>query len=200
MRKSSAVLSALLIGSLLVVTGIATTGCGEKKPEKLPLTADPIFSVNVIPVPAFWPRENFDWSEDENLRILEKSTYEEYGAPDYIRLVHTFDRRIVREAELLKDVVLAGRRPKPIYEWIYMDRKLVLQFNGPQVVEAPLTDKLKIVCEYGDPVAVRNFNVDGIPLTSFYYYNHGKEFVFNRDDLVQVHSFNAMPGAERMRE
>lgn len=187
---------------LLVVTLVATTmtvGC-RRGPEKRPLTYDATFSLNVKRVPAFWPRERFDWPRNEMEREAHKEAWATYGTPDFIRHVRTFDRRIVRPVEMEERHVLAGARNRPLIQWIYLDKELVLEFDGPRVEELDLDDKLRTVCIYGDPNDIRTFDREHFKQTSFYYYNHGQEFIFVDGTLIRTEPLGrAIHGAIEFR-
>lgn len=164
---------------ILVLIGISlgATGC-RRGPEKRALIYDPTFSLNVKRVPSYWPREDLDWPRNEMEREARKEAWANYGTPDFIRHVRTFDRRIVRPVEMEKGHVLAGQRNRPLIQWIYLDKDLVLEFDGPRVEELELDDKLRTVCIYGDPNDIRSLDQQHYERTSFYYYNHGREFIF----------------------
>jgi len=176
-------------------------GCGKHKPaHKRPLEADPTFSLNVVPVPEFWPREKFDWPKNEEMRRIRKDAWARYGTPEFIRKVYTFDGRIVRPSELEEGHVLVGARPTPVDEWIYIDEKIRVRFEGREVKESPLTDEIETVCMHGDPVAIKDFDMGDFNQRSFYYYNVGKEFVFVDGRKTDERTFATAPGAERMRD
>ncbi len=185
---------------LLPIVVAVLLGCGSRKPEKKPLAMDPEFSLNVMPVPDFWPRDKFDWPEDEEARRIRKEAWGTHGTPDFIRFVYTFDNRIVRSLELAEGMVLSGARPKPAQEWIYIADGKTVRFEGRKVHEEKLTDDVKTVCTYGDPMAIKEFDMGDYVQTSFYYYNVGKEFVFVDRRLTDTRMFAIAPGAENMRE
>ncbi len=184
--------------SLFIVTMILS-GC-TTPPEKKPLATDPEFSVNVIPVPEFWPREKLDWPEDEEIRRIRKDAWGTHGTPDFIRTLFTFDNRIVRPIELAEGIVLSGARPRPAEEWVYISDGKVVRFEGRKVIEEDLRDDVKTVCTHGDPMAVKDFDMGDFIQTSFFYYNVGKEFVYVDGKLIDTRSFAPAPGAENMRE
>lgn len=192
---------AALAAPIVLALALAA-GCGKQKPaHKRPLEPDASFSLNVIAVPDFWPREKFDWPKDEELRRIRKDAWGRYGTPDFIRKVFTHDGRIVRASELVEGHVMAGARQKPLDEWVYLDEKIRVRFENREVVEEPLTDEIKTVCTYGDPVAIKEFDMGEYTQHSFYYYNIGKEFVFVDGRLTDTRTFfGTAPGAETMRE
>lgn len=193
---------AVLVPLVVVVlaAGVLLGGC-SRNPKKQPLKLDQRFSVNVIKVPEYWPREKLDWSRDAQQRAVQQETYARYGRPDFIRRVYTFDNRIVRPGELGPHSVLMGQRPEPLSQWLYLDQKIAVTFQGGakhEVIDLP--DQVRIVALHGDPNDIKNFPVDGIERTSFYYYNHGREFVFVNGVLTQTKNLGAgMPAATELR-
>jgi hypothetical protein len=154
---------------------------GEKDPSKAPLEIDPNYSVNVIPVPAFWPREKFDWSKDEAQKVVQKDTLAKYGRPDYIRMLYTFEDRMVRPAEAMQGNTMPGKRPTPLVEWVWIDDNRVVRFDGAQAKEREISDELRMVCLNGDPGQVTRVPLPGAPdkqRVTYVYFNLGKEFIF----------------------
>jgi len=177
--------------SLMPLVCLPMLACGGKKPT--PITFDSDFSVNISPVPSFWPREEVDWPEDELQRKVMQQAWVDYGNPDYFWFVHTTDRRIIRQSELQEGHLLAGRREKPLLDWVFIDRDLVVSFDGPKAVELPLTKRVRTVCLYGDPNEIRESRgPDGRMRTFWTYYNHGKIFQFDGDLIVDEKVFTPM--------
>lgn len=188
----------LFLFSCLVIFSL---GC-SKGPEKKPITFDVAYSVNTVPVPAFWPREKMDWPKNELEKSVRRSVYETYGKPDYLRSVYTIDRRVIRPKDLEEGIQLPGKKSSPTIEWVYFDEKIAIEFDGPRFVEHELDDVLKTVCVYGDAGVVRDHTqADGRVFQVYTYYNHGKEFTFDGNKLVKERTLTgSIPGAERMKE
>lgn len=176
-------------------------GC-TKGPEKKPIVFDPKYSVNTVPVPEFWPREKMDWPKTELAISVRRSVYENYGKPDYLRNVYTIDRRVVRSKDLMDGIQLPGKKASVTIEWIYLEKNLAIEFNGPRVIEHELDDLLRTVCIYGDPGIVRDHvQPTGEVYQIYLYYNHGKEFTFDGNKLIKERTLTStLPGAERMKE
>ncbi|MDK2970974.1 MAG: hypothetical protein PWP23_729 [Candidatus Sumerlaeota bacterium] len=188
-----------LLAPVLMVALALALAC-EKGPEDKPVTLDPQFSVNVMAVPTFWPREDMDWPEEPHERVVQENVYREYGRPDYFRNVHTFDRRIVLPIELEEGHVLAGRRPKALTQWIYIDEGKVLTFDGGKFEESELTDEVRTVCTYGDPQDIKRFDRPEFEQVSYLYYDQGLEIVFIDGKKSREKRISApVPGAGRMR-
>ena len=63
-----------------------------------------------------------------------------------------------------------------------------------------MAQKKNLASTYGDPVAIKEFDMGGHMQHSFYYYNLGQEFVFVDGKLTKTRTFSPAPGAESMRE
>lgn len=167
-----------LVGASLVM---AVACGGEPDPAKAPIVIDPNYSVNVIPVPAFWPREKFDWSKDEAQKVVQKDTLAKYGRPDYIRLLYTFEDRMVRTPEAMQGFTMPGKRPEPLTEWVWIDANRVVRFDKTEAKEREISDELRMVCLNGDPGQITRVPVPGMPdkeRVTYVYFNIGKEFLF----------------------
>jgi hypothetical protein len=189
----------LLILAVLFVSVLP--GCG-KKPKDQPIRFDPNISVNVVPVPEFWPREDKDFPKSELDRAVREQALEKYGRPDYLRQVYTVDRRVIRPKDILEGIHLPGKKATPTLEWLYIDEKLALEFDGPRMVEHELDDQLRIAAIYGDANIVRNHpQADGRVFQIHTYYNHAKEFTFYGTTLVKEKTLTStLPGSERIKE
>ena len=180
-----------LAGAVLLAASVFLTACGGKEPVLKP---DPDFSVNVMAVPEWWPREELDWPEDAARRQVEQDAWARYGTPEFLRFVYTVDRRIVKPSESLEGHRMAGTQGKPDIEWIYVNDEIILSFNKGKAVERPLDDRLRTVVLYGDPNEIKRWPELGVERTSFTYYDHGKTFSFAGDKLMDTYDFKPMPG------
>ena len=174
-------LSILAAGLLVFASACA------KKPEKKPLSMDPSFSVNVMPVPTFWPRDKFDWPDDEDKKAVHQAAYAKYDKPDFIRKVWTFDDRIVTSQEMEEGTHMVGKRPEPLVEWIYLDREFVLRFKGTQEPEKrDLSDQLAVVCIEGDPNNIDYVSLDEqTEQETWQYWTSGMEYTFVEGDKTK---------------
>lgn len=175
-----ACLCALLVGAW---------GC-SKKPELKP---DPTFSMNVMVVPEWWPREELDWPKDPDLAQVQQDALQERGRPDYIRMVWTRDRRILRQSELAEKARLRGGLPKPEMEWVYLEKGQVVRFKGTKVLEEPLNDELRAVCEFGDPNDTKDFDEKGRHKQIWTFRDNGKILYFEDGKRVQTQDIPPMP-------
>ncbi|MEQ8820285.1 MAG: hypothetical protein RLY93_08565 [Sumerlaeia bacterium] len=175
----------LLLAALIAFLG---AGCGKKK-----LEPDIDFSINVMPVPQWWPREDKDWPEIPAAREAQQQVWAERGTPDYFRIVYTADRRIVRQPELGTGR-MAGKKDQVELEWIYFEDGEVISFAGPKVKERDIDDQLRTVCKYGDPSEIKTWPEVGVERSSFTYYDHGKTFYFVDGALTDTYEFKPMAG------
>jgi hypothetical protein len=180
---------------MMAIALMAFAGCQTKDPEKLPLAVDPAYSVNVVPVPEYWPREKLDWPETEPSRTLHQEAYNLHGKPDFIRLVYTFDDRFVRPTELGENHILIGKRPAPLTEWVYIDRDMVIRFEGTRYVEDKVSDELRMICMHGDPTRMHQAREsDGTVRRTYTYMNLGREFTFYDGRLANTREFSGATG------
>ncbi len=189
MVRTSVSLLVLIVSSLLVL------GCGSKNPEDLPLEVNPLYSVNIVPVPDFWPREKIDWPIKEPQRSLHQEAWAVHGTPDYIRLVYTFDDRFVRPIELEENHTMIGKRPGPLTEWIYLDQDKVIRFESSRYVEKPVSEELRMICTHGDPTQFHEAReADGTVRRTYTYLNLGKEFTYIDGNLYNTRDFSPAHG------
>lgn len=178
---------------------IVVSGC-ERGPEDKDIALDPTYSINVVAVPPFWPRDDRDWSDNPTIAEIQKETWAREGNPDYLRTVYTHEDRIVHPTELSEGNVLVGRRSANLTEWVYLDEKKVIRFDGANVTESELTDPVRIVCLYGDPNDIKRFEKEAFTETQFFYINHGKIFVFVDGKLQEERNLGtSAPGMTRLR-
>lgn len=173
-------LAAALLAVALMV------GCGKEEPSLAP---DPEFSINVMETPPWWPREEKDWPADPIESRLMEDTLAERGRPEFLRVVWTRDRRIVRQHEMVSALEAKGRGLKdaPEFEWIYLDDAEVVRFLPTKIETRPLDDRLKAIALYGDPQTVRTTKDPlGREQETFFYYDRGKIFYFLTESGVQT--------------
>jgi hypothetical protein len=173
---------------------VALTGCNKNNPEKEPLTLDQDFSVNVMQVPTYWPREKMDWPEDALQARTQQEAWARHGTPDFLRMVYTYDNRVVRPIELDPSSTLAGARPAPLVQWIYIDDDKTLLFRDDRVIEGELDDIVETVCMLGDPAELDYREQDGVTRTRMMYYNRGQELIFYDGVLAEKRQHPALPG------
>jgi hypothetical protein len=185
----------LVYALILGLSSLASIGCQTKDAEKLPLAVDPAYSVNVVQVPEYWPREEIDWPALEPSRSLHQEAHDLHGEPDFIRLVYTFDNRFVRPIELEEKHIMSARRPAPLTEWVYIDQEKVIRFEGTRFVEDKISDELRMICLHGDPTQFHEAKEsDGTIRRTYTYLNLGKEFTFYDGVLANTRDFSAAHG------
>lgn len=175
---------------------LVTVGC-KKEGDKL--APDPDFSINVLATPEFWPREDKDFPESEEGRILMEATLEDWGRPEVLRVIWTPDRRIMRQREMVESLERKGQGlRKPEFEWIYVDKMKVLRFRNNKTEERDLDARLLKVCELGDPneVKIRRDPETGVITETFIYYGTGQILYFDQKSgaLIREDQVTPTPG------
>jgi len=162
-----------LIGRLaaLALLLVAATGCFTKHLYDF----DPNFSVNLMT-----PDE--DWPDMDKMRPAEIEVFEKYGEPDFFRPWYN------RRGEIMNRWEAGPRiRTKTVTDlrmsWIYEDRSVEIQFKSPtQFVEVPLSDKLKVLCERGDPSEIAALTNPKDPAREAWtYFDVGEKYFFTEE-------------------
>lgn len=182
----------LLLGAVLA----PVSGCKRKR-----LRPDPAFSLNVMTVPEWWPREKKDWPKDPAEARVMKEALDANGRPDYLRIVWNRDRRLVRQGEMVRAIQRGGRGlTPPEFEWVYFDDNKVIRFFPRRAETRELDDRLKTVCNYGDPNEIKTLS-DAMnrEMDIFTYYEQGKLIYFDRATgrTIKEDKFQAIDGFER---
>ncbi|MDX2176864.1 MAG: hypothetical protein SF028_10375 [Candidatus Sumerlaeia bacterium] len=171
---------------LILLAAAMALGCGKDEPKLAP---DPEFSINVLETPSWWPREEKDWPGNPIEARLMEDTLAERGRPDFLRVVWTRDRRIVRQSDMISALSADGRGLKDAteFEWVYLDDEEVVRFKAAETEVRPLDGRLRAVCLYGDPQAFKSGKDPlGRERETYFYYDRGKIFYFLADDGTQV--------------
>jgi len=199
--------AAVVVLALAGAMGMAA-GCGGT-PKARKIAPDPRFSINLVEVPADWPDERIDWPRDNaTLAAQQQAVYEQYGKPDYFRLLWKRDGRMMTNTEFQNMAwqrrAKAGKRKEqietPDLEWVYLDDKLTFQFTRGKVVKGELPDTTRIVTEYGDPHEIKEtIDVTKAPNVVYQYYDQGKVFYFREGKLYREENQTPMP-AMNMRK
>ena len=174
------VFSRILFPFLCLLPVFVGSSCAKK--DKLRL--NPEFSVNVA-------QPEKDFPNVENLIPSKKEVYELYGSPDFVRFWWSKDGRVHRFLEVDRQL----RSRKTLFglkhSWIYLDKNIECVFeNNSLYREIPLNDKIRILCNYGDPEDIKILS-DVEPYREIWnYYSQGVIFKFEKDKLVsqQMHT------------
>jgi len=167
---------------LFLIVGFWVSACQKRQEILLNMS----FSVNVAqPGPTF--------PKMENLVESKKQAYDLYGRPDFIRLWWTRDGYPKRFLEVDR---LLNQEPQSIYalrhSWIYLDQEVEVIFDsGKTFHEVPLTDKVRMLCRYGDPEDVKSLTSgEGTPEETWHYYSLGLILRFRGDTIIskQTHA------------
>lgn len=137
-----------LVLACLLLFEIALAGCQH---EDRTIEIDDRFSMNVVRVPAWFPPPP---EEESGLTATEQAVIREKGAPNFIRFWWRTDGSFIRSSDLagkgeqIPDMMAQMKRT-----WIYRQAEIEVEFlpNGAGYLEHPMTEKLKLICDYGDP-------------------------------------------------
>lgn len=176
--------------------GLAT-GCGGGKNRRL--TADPTFSINVLPLPGDWPNDKKDWPKDERKAAFQQAVYDEYGRPDYFRVLYDRTGRVITQRELREKMWLERdkrkKRTETEFEWIYLEKGLAFRFEPKGPVKRDLPDNLRTLCDYGDPMEIKTtVDINKRNMVIYQYYDRGKIFYFHEGKLEKEEDSTPMPG------
>jgi hypothetical protein len=149
-------------------------GCGSKK--RTHIKFDILFSVNVATPTKKWPNE-------KRLSPIQLSVYQERGVPDYFRF--WWDNEGSVKTRLEVDEIIRKREHRDMKQsWIYVNDDIeVLFLNDFNFETQPLSDKVKIICKYGDPESTRVHEGSGTEVWQFY--GDGKIFTFFEDKVIK---------------
>lgn len=163
---------ALLFGALIL------GGC--KLDQDIAMDFD--YSVNV-----FRPGPKFP--NHKKLKPSEKELFDRYGKPDFIRVYWNRDGDLRTRNQLQGE--LQGKKPKkmPPYAWLYLKQGREYFINETTFEERPVTERVRIICEHGDPEDIKDLMGGRIQWT---YYSTGRIFTIVGDRVVDVKEFPAM--------
>ncbi|MCX7050102.1 MAG: hypothetical protein NTX50_32035 [Candidatus Sumerlaeota bacterium] len=171
----------LMGAAAALILALAQTGCFSSDPFYI-MTEQ--YSVNIV-------KPNLNSKNIPLLTPAQKKIYDQFGPPDYMRLLWTPDGDLahrIKERYHLKDIFLNALERT----WIYMDRNggIEVRFKGADINIQRLTDLIRTVCEQGDPsnVIERNENRDH-PAKELEYFSKGVRFRFDESGALVNKSF-----------
>lgn len=128
------------------------------------------------------------WPVVKLLSPVEKQVLQEYGRPDFFRLLWNRDGQIA-----IRGLVEQEWRNKnmklPSLTWVYVQRNEEVVFSGNQVRTQPLTELIQLTLKSGDPENVKDI---GNGVTQWTYYSTGKMYTIAGDRIVDTKTFPAM--------
>ncbi len=196
------IFSRFLCFSVALAATLAISACNKKDKDPLRKWIDPTFSMNVVPVPMDWPKEERDWHDTPRIAAYQQRLYEEKGAPDYFYLYWRRDGKPLTAREFTMDSWVhrndEDRSPMnnlPDRGWIYLDDDAIYRFqrNGPE--KKPLPDTIRLITEYGDPHEIKeSTDPAGQPHTIYQYYDEGKIFYFREGKKYKEQNTQRMEG------
>ena len=161
---------------------LVLSGCHK---GNVAFTLDSTFSFNIADVNPDWP------TDPELLHPNEQEVLEERGRPDYIHIFWSRRQDIVDAIEVERIWRSTGKKTKEMPQgWIYLDDKeeVVFPVNEDTPEVRPLSDKLVVICEMGDPKPsnIRNFpSSTGKRTETWHYVRRGAIFTFCDDILIK---------------
>ncbi len=156
---------------LTVIVGWASFAAAGCSRNKRVVELDTYFSYNVAEVPV--------WFEDPEIvrGVAESEVLVRRGRPDYIRFWWRRDGALITSSDL------SGKHHRVPQEltlinksWVYLgeDEEVVFVNEGRSYKTEPLTETLKLVCEYGDPGDKSPpIYRDGARRETWLWYDHG---------------------------
>lgn len=137
----------LSVPVLALLLAIGLGACASDPPT---IEIDDRFSMNLARVPGWFPGEG---DERVALTATEEAVLREMGKPDFIRFWWRSDGSFISssdlsgKAEIIPDMFTDMKKT-----WIYRRNELEVEFL-PQggFLEHPMSEKLRLVCDYGDP-------------------------------------------------
>ncbi|HNY27936.1 MAG TPA: hypothetical protein PKH31_11215 [Candidatus Sumerlaeota bacterium] len=189
-RCGAKVCQGVLATGLLLVFCSFLAGC---KTTPKPYVADFGFSVNVARVNPRWP------GDLKNLTPAEREVLEERGRPDYFHLIWSSYETVLDRTQLNKAIRNPGSdNEKERIGWVYLEDKKEITFpSTTKSKEAPLKDKVRVICREGDPVEPKVLpNSRNVRVEKWHYINSGVIYTFEDDTMVKEDrtSVPAMPG------
>ena len=164
---------------MIVLCVVCVLCCISCVREKF-LGISPQFSINLAVPQA-------DWPDPKTITPAHQAVLDQFGQPDFIRIWWDESGAVKTYLEVDRAISLKLYREKK-WTWIYKEMKKEITFIGDNDFKTePLTDKLEILCEYGDPEN-RKFSEDresGQQVEIWQYYAKGKLFTFWDNTLVK---------------
>lgn len=161
---------------------------------------NPRWSVNVAYVNSDWPNE----IQRKLLNKTEEYLLESYGPPELVHFWWSRREPVIDfyQYHRYKSARRGKIDPQRI-SWIYpeLEKEIVVSSKGGemdpiQFEEMPLSEKLKVICEYGDPQEIKYGSEEGERVEKWIYFNAGTYFRFLDDELLEknTHSIPVLKG------
>lgn len=151
------------------------------------------FSVNVAYVNEGWP------SDPTKLSLTEQEVLRTMGTPEMVHLWWDRNRPIVTTAEAYQYKTAMTAKFEPLkVSWIYLEKKKEVNFKKTESFETvPLSDKMRILCEMGDPNEIKEFTSNGKFMENWIYFGLGRIYRFTDDALIGVDRTRSVPSYGR---
>jgi hypothetical protein len=135
------------LGSLALLgfgAALLSAGCNR---DRQAIEIDHRFSYNVAKVPLWYPPEDYVPSPTEQAVLAR------WGKPNFIRFWWLPDGEFITSSDLSgKSAMIDEIMTETKRTWIYLGEETEIEFlTDGGYLEHPLTEKLKLICRYGDP-------------------------------------------------
>ena len=131
-------------------------------------------------------RPGDDFPNVDKLPANKREAYEIYGTPDLVRFWWNEEDRIYNYLEV--DRTMKQKMYEVPHSWIYVEEGIEAVFDDEDDSwhEVPLSDKLRVVCQYGDPEAQKTMSRgdEGPVRENWNYFSRGLILKFEDDKLV----------------
>ena len=179
---------ALLILSLCL--GLGCAWFSEVFSDSIPLYRFDPQSVNVAQVSENWPKDQ------AKLPKVQQEVIRQFGVPDYVHLWWNRNLPITSADEVRSIRFQGGWTSKPLRtSWIYLEKRQEVDFKKNDDFDVkPLDERIRVLCEMGDPDQVKQYIQQGDRMESWIYYGRGRIYRFVNEKLVGTDNTPAIPG------
>lgn len=179
--------SRALLWGLLAAGAFIATGC--RGPECL-IEFDKKFSYNVVKTPVCYPPEKL------KLTAAQAQIIARWGPPDFFRFWWLIDGEFITSSDLSGMFeTLQTELGQTKQTWIYTRRGQEIEFlDSGAYLESPVSEKLKLICKYGDPSNKKAANFStrtGNKKETWIWYDFGIKIVFINDLEISRERFQA---------
>lgn len=144
-------------------------------------------SVNIATMTQAWPGEDIKLTESEEKAI------EEFGRPELGRVWWVRSGDFQNQTQVYK-LSMQKKLQDVKLSWLYPEKNIEVMFlNEKEYKTQPMTDKLKLVCDFGDPEDIKKYeDRAGVMKETWCYYSLGKNFIFFDGKLGDTFEYEAI--------
>ncbi len=129
------------------------------------------------------------WPVEKLLKPAEKQVYEQYGKPDYFRILWNSTGEIKVRSILEQEWKSTGPKNLPPSSWVYLQRNEEIIFVNDSFRTQPLTAAVQLIVKMGDPELVKDM---GSGMAQWTYYSTGKMYTVSEGKVAETRSFPPM--------